>query len=232
MRKSILAAIIFIASLVVPSTVLAQNSWQNTVSLDSWETIKFSYSSSTLEFDNIYDIDDMDFDVFSFEYLEGYNIVDNQPIFLEWGVGAEFMKNEDEESTYINGTSVSVESKTSIVDFYIPVNIGYKVAVNNNTTIMPYVGLKAQLNIFAKESIKAKAGVYSASEEYDLFDTKDMGDNTLNHGFLSWHLGATVDMNNKWSLGVRYSSNITKEFLNDIDDCKFSSFTVSVGYFF
>ena len=174
----------------------------------------------------------MDFNVFSFEYLSGYNIVDNQPIFLEWGVGAELMKNEDEESTYIDGTKVSVESKTSIVDFYIPINIGYKLAVNNNATIMPYVGLKAQLNIFAEESIKATAGAYSVSEDYDLFDQKDMGDNTLNHGLLSWHLGATVDMNNKWSLGVRYSSNITKEVLNDIDDCKLSSVTVSVGYFF
>ena len=231
MKKSIMAAMLLIASLATSSAVMAQSASDSPISLDSWETVKFSYSSSTLEFDNIYDIDDMDFNVFSFEYLEGYNIVDNKPVFLEWGIGAEVMNTKDEESAYIDGTSISAETRTTIVDFYIPVNIGYKLAINNNTTIMPYVGIKAQLNIFGEEEMKVSAGTYSEEETIDLFDKKDMGSNTLKHGWLGWHIGATVEGNN-WSIGVRYGQSITDEFLNKIDDCKLSSVTVSVGYFF
>lgn len=226
-----MAAMLFIASLAAPSKANAQNSLNTSISLDSWKTIKFSYSSSTLEFDNIYNIDDMDFNVFSFEYLEGYNIIDNKPVFLEWGIGAEVMNMKDEESAIIEGTYIAAETSTTIVDFYIPVNIGYKLAINNNTTIMPYVGIKAQLNIFAEERMEVSAGTYSEKETINLFDRKDMGDNYVKHGWLGWHIGATVEINN-WSIGVRYGKSITDEFINKIDDCKFTSTTVSVGYFF
>ena len=58
-----MAAMFLIASLATPSNANAQNSSGNVVSLDSWETIKLSYSPTT--FESI--TDDMDFNGFSFE---------------------------------------------------------------------------------------------------------------------------------------------------------------------
>ena len=221
-----MAAMFLIASLATPSNANAQNSSGNVVSLDSWETIKLSYSPTT--FESI--TDDMDFKGFSFEYIKGQNVVDNKPIFLEWGIGAEILNYTDEDSEYYEGYRINVEEAINIADIYIPVNIGYKLAINNNTTIMPYVGIKAQLNIFAEERMEVSAGTYSEEETLNLFDREDMGDNYVKRVWVGWHIGATIEMN-KWSVGIRYGKSFNDKVINDIYS-KVAATTISVGYFF
>lgn len=226
MRKSILAAMLLIASLAAPSNANAQNSSDNAVSLAPWETIKLSYSPTTLESKT----DDIDFNGFSFEYIKGQNVVDNKPIFLEWGIGAEILNYTDEYSGDSDGYRVDMEEKITIADMYIPVNIGYKLALNDNTIIMPYVGIKAQYNWYGRYAYDLSSELFSNSEECDLFSKSEMDGSTLKRALVSWHIGATIEIN-KWSIGIRYGKCFSDEIINHLDT-ELIYTSISVGYFF
>lgn len=221
-----MAAMILIASLAAPSNANAQNSSGNAVSLDSWETIKLSYSPTTFESID----DDMDFNGFSFEYIKGQNVVDNKPIFLEWGIGAEILNYTDEYSEYYEGYRINVEETINIADIYIPVNLGYKIALDDSTIIMPYVGIKAQYNVYGQSAVNVSVDGYSESEERDLFSKSEMDGSTLKRVWVGWHIGATIEMN-KWSVGIRYGKSFNDKVINDIYS-KVAATTISVGYFF
>lgn len=226
MKKLISAFIVLVAMFAASSNVNAQGVSINSVSLDSWDTIKFSYSPTTISILG----EDIVFNGFSFEYMQGQNIVDNKPVFLEWGIGAEILNYTDEYSDYYDGYRVYSEDKITIADMYIPVNIGYKLALNNNTIIMPYVGIKAQYNLSGKETVDVSVEGYSASEEYDLFSTSDMEGSTWKRAWISWHIGATIEMNT-WSIGIRYGKCFSDE-IEKHHDSELTSATISIGYFF
>ena len=79
MKKLISAFIVLVAMFAASSNVNAQGVSINSVSLDSWDTIKFSYSPTTISILG----EDIVFNGFSFEYMQGQNIVDKKPVFLE-----------------------------------------------------------------------------------------------------------------------------------------------------
>lgn len=227
MKKLISAFIVLVAMFAASSNVNAQGVSINSVSLDSWNTIKFSYSPTTISILG----EDTDLNGFSFEYMHGQNIVDNKPVFLEWGIGAEILNYTDEDSDYFDGYCIYSEDKITIADMYIPVNIGYKLALNNNTIIMPYVGIKAQYNLYGKETIDVSVDeYYEEDEELDFFSTSDMDGSTLKRALVSWHIGATIEMDT-WSIGIRYGKCFSDEIRNHLDS-KLTSATISIGYFF
>lgn len=227
MKKLISAFIVWVAMFAASSNVNAQGVSINSVSLDSWNTIKFSYSPTTISILG----EDTDLNGFSFEYMQGQNIVDNKPVFLEWGIGAEILNYTDEDSDYFDGYRIYSEDKITIADMYIPVNIGYKLALNNNTIIMPYVGIQAQYNLYGKETIDVSVDeYYEEDEELDLFSTSDMDGSTLKRALVSWHIGATIKMDT-WSIGIRYGKCFSDEIINHLDS-ELTSATISIGYFF
>lgn len=226
MKKLISASIVLVAMFAASSNVNAQDVSINSVSLESWDTIKFSYSPTTLSSKG----EDIDLNGFSFEYMQGQNIVDNKPIFLEWGIGTEILNYTDEYSEDYDGYRVYMEEKITIADMYIPVNIGYKLALNDNTIIMPYVGIKAQYNWYGKSAYDLSSELFSNSEELDLFSKSEMDGSTLKRALVSWHIGATIEMN-KWSIGIRYGKCFSDEIINHLDT-ELIYTSISVGYFF
>lgn len=226
MKKLISASIVLVAMFAASSNVNAQDVSINSVSLDSWDTIKFSYSPTTLSSKG----ENIDLNGFSFEYMQGQNIVDNKPIFLEWGIGTEILNYTDEYSEDYDGYRVYMEEKMTIADMYIPVNIGYKLALNDNTIIMPYVGIKAQYNWYGRSAYDLSSELFSNSEEYDLFSKSEMDGSTLKRALVSWHIGATIEMDT-WSIGIRYGKCFSDEIINHLDT-ELIYTSISVGYFF
>ena len=226
MKKLISASIVLVAMFAASSNVNAQDVSINSVSLDSWDTIKFSYSPTTLSSKG----EDIDLNGFSFEYMQGQNIVDNKPIFLEWGIGTEILNYTDEYSEDYDGYRVYMEEKITIADIYIPVNIGYKLALNDNTIIMPYVGIKAQYNWYGRSAYDLSSELFSNSEEYDLFSKSEMDGSTLKRALVSWHIGATIEMDT-WNIGIRYGKCFSDEIINHLDT-ELIYTSISVGYFF
>lgn len=226
MKKLISASIVLVAMFAASSNVNAQDVSINSVSLDSWDTIKFSYSPTTLSSKG----EDIDLNGFSFEYMRGQNIVDNKPIFLEWGIGTEILNYTDEYSEDFDGYRIYIEDKITIADIYIPVNIGYKLALIDNTIIMPYVGIKAQYNWYGRSASDVSSELFSNSEEYDLFSKSEMDGSTLKRALVSWHIGATIEMDT-WSIGIRYGKCFSDEIINHLDT-ELIYTSISVGYYF
>lgn len=239
MKKLISASIVLVAMLIASTNVNAQNVSNNSVSLDSWETVKLSYTPTTLE--NDHPSFDWDLNGFSFEYLKGVNIVDNKPIFLEYGVGSEILIRKDKSTTegyhydYENGYeeyNIYNKSTTTVVDFYVPVNVGYKLALKDGVTIMPYVGIKAQCNIFGRSVLKTKKEGSSESKKEvgNLFNEDDTNDHNLKRFLFSWYLGATIEKD-MWSIGIRHGKCFSDKIMNNTES-ELMYTSVSVGYYF
>lgn len=233
MKKSILTASLLLFSLISfaqsnpLSTLLS-----NPVSMEPYAKFNFSYSPTTMEFDSSYDMDDWDFEGYSVEYISGSNAIEGMPVFLEWGVGVEWLTMSEKESGSLGEYDYKSTAKTNIWDLYVPVNLGYKIALKDNIIVMPYVGIKAQWNISGKHVFEYDIyGIDSDEVEMNLFDEDEWGDATLKRTWLGWHIGATVEVN-KWNFGVRYGSSFTDEFFEDIDECALTTTSISVGYFF
>lgn len=205
------------------------NLLSNPVPMEPYTKFNFSYAPTTLEFDKSYNMDDWDFEGYSVEYVSGSNVIDGMPVFLEWGVGIELLTMSDKESGSYEGYGYKITSKTNIWDLYVPVNLGYKVAMKENIIVMPYVGIKAQWNVSGKRVTEYDIdGIDSDEEEASLFDEDEWGDATLKRAWLGWHIGATVEVN-EWSFGVRYGSSFTDEFFEDIDECALTTTSLTIG---
>ena len=230
MKKLISASIVLVAMFAASSNVNAQDVSINSVSLDSWDTIKFSYSPTTLSYKS-YMGEYIDLNGFSFEYMQGQNIVDNKPIFLEWGIGTEILNYTDKYSSVdYDGYRVYTEEKITIADTYIPVIIGYKLALNDNIIIMPYVGIKAQYNWYGRYTYDLSSELSSNSKEYDLFSKSEMEGSTLKLALVSLHIGATIEMDT-WSIGIRYGKCFSNEIIKHLDT-ELIYTSISVGYYF
>ncbi len=227
----IVSALLFSLFSFAQSSTLS-NLLSNPVPMEPYGKFNLSYSPTTLEFDKSYDMDDWDFEGYSIEYVSGSNAIEGMPVFLEWGVGVELLTMNDKERGSYEGYDYKITAKTNIWDLYVPVNLGYKVALKDNIVVMPYVGIKAQWNVSGKQVIEYDIdGIDSDEEEASLFDEDEWGDATLKRAWLGWHIGATVEVN-KWNFGVRYGSSFTDEFFEDIDECTLSTTSITVGYFF
>ena len=201
-----------------------------TSSVDGWSGFRFSYAPTTLEFD--YEGgENFDLNGLSFENVKGFGIMDNMPLFLEVGAGIEWLNYTDTESDSYEGIKYEVKDAMNLFSVNIPVNLGYKVALNENITIMPYVGLKARLGLSATEKYSIEVSYDGETEKEDettnFYDEDDMGDATLKRILLGWQAGVTATYNNI-SFGVNFGSCFTGEVFNEVDS-KLGATTITVG---
>lgn len=227
--KKLLLSVSLLATSLVASAQFNVNS-----STEGWSGIRFSYAPTTLKYDKDYDIDNETLNGFSLEYFSDFNIIESIPLFLEIGAGLEWLTYSDSETESAYGVAVKVKSTDNIFTVNIPVNLGYKFSVNENASIMPYVGLKARLGLSATSKITAKVTydgeTEKESETYNLFSEDDMGDFTMKRFLIGWQVGATAIFN-QFTIGVNYGACFTDEVINDIDS-RLGAVTISVGYIF
>lgn len=237
MKKLFLSVSLLATSLMASAQFATGNGGSsfNSASTEGWSGVRFSYVPTTLEYDKDYGIDDVDFNGFSLEYFKGFGIMSDMPVFLEVGAGIEWLRYSDSESGGYDGIEFEITETDNIFSLNIPVNLGYKFSLSENVTVMPYVGLKANLGLSAKQKISVEASydgeTEEESEDYSWYDEDDMGDNTLKRFFLGWQVGATATYN-QYTFSVNYGSYFTDEIYNKIDDCKLGWTTISVGYTF
>lgn len=201
---------------------------------EAWSGARLSYVPTTLDYDGG---SDTDFKGLSLEYFKGFGIIEDMPVFLEVGAGLEWLNWNDSEKQGDDDYSVSIKQSMNIFSLDIPANVGYKFALQDNITIMPYVGLKARLNLLAKRSYSYKLDApgddydQDNSESVSMFDEDKVGKQTLKRFLLGWQIGATATYN-QYSFSISYGSCFTDEIINGIDDCSFGGTTISVGYTF
>lgn len=231
---------------------------------EAWSGARLSYVPTTLDYDGG---SDTDFKGLSLEYFKGFGIIEDMPVFLEVGAGLEWLNWNDETDKFdatIDGKDYeySYKSALNIVSLDVPVNVGYKFALQDNITIMPYIGLKARFNMIAKQAswIKGKDYAKAREEEMEKYlgsDWKDKYEQLYGEEYKDPSKRDGVNMfdedkvgkqtlkrfllgwqigatatYNQYSLSISYGSCFTDEIINGIDDCSFGGTTISVGYTF
>lgn len=154
---------------------------------EGWKGVKASY--------NIFEIEDCDaISAFSVGYVHSFNVVESLPIFVEGGLNAIYASGDVEDG--VKYTGIAAE---------IPVNVGYKVALNDDFSLFPYVGVTGRYNI--KGEI----------EDVDDADKFQYG----------WQVGVTANYSN-YNIGVSYGADLNEIF----EETKTTSIKISVGYNF
>lgn len=195
---------------------------------NGWSTFGIEYLPSSLNPDKG---DSQSFTGIGLTWTKATSIMQDQPIFLEAGIGLQYsFYSESENEEYYNGFGYSTyetEENWKMASLKVPVNVIYSYQVpNTNISVDPYLGLRFRFNVYGEVEEKADGD----SESYNLFDKDDMGssDDTWNRFQLGWQIGVKARFNNSFYVGVAYGS----DFGEVCEKVKVSETQLSLGFVF
>jgi opacity protein-like surface antigen len=139
------------------------------------------------------EMDDLKKDMtgFSAGFVKGFSLSSQSPIFAEIGANFQYLKSNLLNEDY-GGDRLKLDLNMYSVN--IPLNIGYKYAINEGFSIFPYAGISARGNI----SGKLVASLGSEEESVDIFDKDEMEDlefKTFKRLQIGWQIGFGVNFN-------------------------------------
>lgn len=176
-------------------------------------------------------------------YGHHFNIVPNQPIYLETGLAVQYSFNTKlvpptDDKDVINGYKEL--SNPWFLSLKIPVNITYKYSFPRSIfSIEPFAGFALRGNIVgfvkAEYTIKAKniASGYDNSwmkdDNWFLFSKKDMGEDYAWKVFqLGWQAGVNFYIGETFYINASYGSDFNEIFKN----AKIQTISIGGGYIF
>lgn len=163
-------------------------------STDDYSRFKVSYIVATPSLDTHYSYDVESLNGVSVEYLFGKNIVQNMPVFLEYGINATWGMHTESDDYYSD-----YDVTQNYLNITVPINIAYKLALNDDLTIEPHVGVGARFNALGTLSCDGESISY--------FDKKDVGkDATWNRFQITGQAGIGICIQ-QYYLGWEYSWN-------------------------
>lgn len=222
-----------ICFLCVASTVSAQfanhSSSANVAGGDAevWDGLRVSYNNFGFDGDEGEDLDAIN--GIEVGYVKSYQITKNMPVFLETGVSLSYVFGEvlDESEEYYDGYDeyeYKYKLSYSMFSVIVPVNVGYKLALDEKLSVFPYFGLTFKGNITGTLEVDEEHPYYGEeSGEYNVFDDDDM-DDPYNRFQIGWQVGASLNYNNL-NLGLSYGADIM-ELGKKLDT---NSFKVTLG---
>ena len=164
------------------SSASAGSSIWTTVNTDGYNRIYVGYTGVKPFFDG--ESGD-NYPGFSLGYLRGIGLTQNVPLYLEVGGAIQFNRYSD---TYDDGYDTMDYSET-LLGLNIPVSLVYRINVSDNFAISPNFGFNFRLNLLGKGKVEAEG----ESEDWNLFDDDDMGDDAYNRFQVGWHIGVGFD---------------------------------------
>ena len=211
MKKMILLAAMAVLGLQAQAQIVSSRSSMTTRQVinepktnTGWSTFGLEYLPSNFSSDGHSE----SFSGFAVNYTNAISVTQSAPVFLEWGLGAQYSRWSEGDET-IHYASVKVPLNV-IYDFAIP---------STNINLDPYVGLKFRVNAWGE----LKDDYYD--ESWNLFD-KDEGD--WNRFQIGMQFGVKARFNNKFFLGVGYGF----DFSEICDDTKVNEVSLSLGLVF
>lgn len=172
-------------------------------SYNGWKTFGIEYLPSNWSGDG----DSESFTGLAINYTQAISITQSTPLFLEWGLGAQYSsKSVDEETIHYASLKIPINL---IYDFQIP---------NTNICLDPYVGIKLRGNVWGE----FKSDYYD--ESWNLF-----GDELDWKRFqIGGQLGVKASFNNKFFIGIGYGF----DFNEIAEETKVNELSISAGIVF
>ena len=151
----------------------------------------------------------------SLVYNNAQSLTSSVPLFLEWGIGAQYSFASD----FMDMDDVSF----SMLSAKAPFSLVYKFDIpNSSISLMPNAGLDFRVNLFAKIS--------DDDDSINLFDKDDMGgsDYTWNRFQIGWHIGLKARFGESFMLGAAYGA----DFSEIDEDVHVHTPSISLGFTF
>ncbi len=222
MKKiKLLAVVIMMTMLAVNASAQFTNSGSSSNTTgENWEGLRVAYSPMSLDFDGGGDVS---FTGLSVGYVYGVAISKSAPIYVEFGASLLWTtKDLTEDLGYDKEDDLTV--KHNMISINVPVNFGYKFDFNNNISLYPYVGVNLRGNIIGKWKFEG----YGESEEINIFDEDDMGEDLVCKSFqVGWQIGTAVNFN-KFTVYASYGQDFS-EFMKNT---KVHTTTIGIGFNF
>ncbi len=203
------------------STSAPSPSGSSSANTEEWSGLRLSYNPMTMSTD-VKGFDDWDFTGLSIGYVTGISISKTMPLFVETGVHLQWMHYNESSS------DDDYEETVNMYSISIPANLTYRYSVNENFSLLPYVGLNFRGNLSG--TLTTDDG--DDEEEIDLFDKKDMGssDNTWSRFQVGWQIGIGANLGDKFYASVGYGSDFS-EIWKEMK-AKLSTTSITVGFNF
>lgn len=168
--------------------------------------------------------DGMGFNGFGVNYIHGFSVSSELPIFVETGLKFSALFRSDSEEM---GYDEDLDMKYTFMNLAVPVNVAYKFAIGDNMSIQPYLGLNLKFNLVGK----IKAEYDGDSESISVFDKDDMEDAEMGDAWkrfqLGWHIGAGLNYK-QFYVGLSYGT----DFIKIAKKVNTGTFSIGVGYNF
>lgn len=231
MNKKLFFVFAYMAILVLNASAQFSNSGNNSIPVNDykgWNTIFFEWNPSSFVYTGKEDVDDVNFNGFSFGYNRAISLISSVPLFLETGIAVQFsLHKEDESKSYYK-----LSEKLSLVSLKVPVNLMYKVNLpNSSISFVPFAGFTIRGNVWGEDYYKAKYDGNSESVSLDLFDKDDMNklnSNTWKRIQIGWQVGLKAHFAERIVLGGSFGT----DFSEIVKKSKVHTGTVSIGYTF
>lgn len=217
---------------------------------NSYNRVAVAYTNTKLsEGISSYETESLHLNGFGIEYLHGFSLSKRIPLFLETGVNFNFGFRTETETAYY---SIPVENeiysgseedkyKFQNINFNIPVNLAYKIGINEKTYCTPYVGINLRMNCMFREKLHITTENNVQMQSHTMSEIKhyDTGWSTLYpedglHPFadgyryqIGWHAGVGMTLRQIY-VGVEYGTDFT-QICRGVDSSKL---IVSLGYTF
>lgn len=175
--------------------------------INGWQGLRVSYHPMSLSPD---EGDNIGITGFSIGYVKGFSLSQNVPIYLEAGANLLWGSKDvtDDFGLDFDDYEIDASAKLNLFSVNVPINFGYKYAVNDNFSIYPYIGVNFKINAIGKIKIEAEYEGESESESLDLFSKDDMGE-AWKRFQVGWQIGVAFNIN-KFTLAAGYGKDFTE----------------------
>ena len=211
-------------------TNTAAASPKTAASTDGWGTFYVQYNPVKMSYKDD-DDDNLSFKGFSVGYDHAFSVSKSIPLFVEAGLGLQYLTYKDEE----DDEYYSYEDKVNMLSLKVPVSLVYRWDIpGGKVSLMPFAGIALRFNVMGKKTMTESYGDGdSEEEEIDLFDKDDAEEYFGDEDYawkrfqMGWQIGVKASISN-FVLGVSYGG----DFSEITEDAKLKTTSITLGYRF
>ena len=149
-------------------------------------------------------------------------VLTNQlPVYIQYGAGLQYTWKTDSEDYY--------KSTDHFLTVKVPVNVLYNFVIPNTAvSIMPYVGLNAQVHVLGLSKTTYDYDGEKEVYKHNYFSKEDMDDEPYSRFVLGWQIGGMVAFN-RYFVGVGYNGPVTNLYKEGEVKVNHSQVNISLG---
>ena len=188
---------------------------------DVFNTFDITYSPVTARVSYKNDSQTTDMNGVSLNWSQARVLTNQLPVYIQYGAGLQY--------TWMTDSAGNSKSIDHFLTVKVPVNVLYNFVVPNTAvSIMPYVGLNAQVHVLGLSKTTYDYDGEKEVYKHNYFSKEDMDDEPYSRFVLGWQIGGMVAFN-RYFVGVGYNGPITNLYKEGEAKINHSQVNISLG---